>query len=181
MKKDDILKTQPTATSRSFRYKMKRAQYYQDFGKAKRRPGVIATSVGWLIRVLPKVGPLKALKLKAPGAEAEKIFIQSFDTSLAAATTAMRKLHNSGLALPNIDYDTGKETARGEYDMADLNFDNLLLKLSDNDFRHLDAALKKQLLSFYTSSPPKHVTKINRKHCDKVNLALSRLKLANPL
>jgi hypothetical protein len=181
MKKDDILKTQPTATSRTFRYKMKRAQYYQDFGKAKRRPGVLATSFGWFIRVMPKVGPLKALKLKTPGPQAEKIFIQSFDTSLAAATAAMRKLSGSSLTLPNIDYDTGKETARGEYDMADLNFDNLLLKLSNNDFRHLDAALKKQLLSFYGSTPPKLVAKINKKHCDQITRALSRLKLADPL
>ncbi len=181
MKKDDILKTQPTATSSSFRYKMKRAQYYQDFGKVKRKPGVLATSFGWFIRVLPKVGPLKALKLKAPGPQAEKIFIESFDTSLARASAAMRILQHTNIALPNIDYDTGKETARGEYDMADVNFDNLLLKLSSNDFRHLNQALKKQLLGFYATPPPGHVIKITSKHCDKITAALSRLKLAEPL
>lgn len=181
MKKDDIRKTSPTATSKSFRYKMKRANYYQDFGKVKKKPGVLATTFGWFIRIVPKVGPLKSLKLKAPGAEAEKIFIQSFDTSLAAVAAATRKLHSGNLALANIDYDTGKETARGEYDMADVNFDHLLLKLAENDFQHLGAALKQNLLAFYRSAPPETAYKSKSKYCEKITVALTRLKQAKPL
>jgi hypothetical protein len=176
MKKDEILKINPTATSRNFRYKMKRANYYQDFGKAKHRPGVLATSFGWFIRVLPKVGPLKSLKLKAPGAEAEKIFIQSFDTSLFYVAAGMRKLQNGNLVLANIDYDTGKETARGEYDMADVNYDKLLLELAGNNFRNLNAPLRQHLLAFYRSAPPQSALRAKPGGCRKISAALLQLK-----
>jgi hypothetical protein len=144
MKKNEILKMQPTATSRSFRYKMKRANYYQEFGRKHHKPGVVATTLGWLVRILPKVGPLKSLKLKAPGPEAEKLFIQSFDTTLARVNVAVKLLRNADLDLANIDFDTGKQTGRGEYNLADVNYDNLLLKLDDNKFRFLSPRAEKK-------------------------------------
>jgi hypothetical protein len=122
------------------------------------------------------VGPLKSLKLKAPGAEAEKIFIQSFDTSLAYAAAAMRKLQNGNLVLTNIDYDTGKETARGEYNMADVNYDKLLLELAGNNFRNLNDPLRQHLLAFYRSAPPQSALKTKPGGCRKISAALLQLK-----
>lgn len=181
MKKDDILKTRPTATSKNFRYKMNRANYYQEYGKEHRKPGVLATSFGWLIRVLPKVGPLKSLKLKAPGAEAEKLFIRSFDSTLAGVAGAVHSLQKGNLALPNIDFDTGKESGRGEYDLADVNYDNLLLKLDNNKFQYLTRELKENLLTFYSTPYKGTVVKRDSEHCEKVSKALLQLKLMKPL
>ncbi len=113
IKKNEILKLQPTATSRSFQYKMSRRNYYQEFGKKHRDPGFFANVFSWVIRVLPKVGPFKALKIKDPGPEAEKLFIKSFDTVLANCASAMKTLRTRNIHLANIDFDTGNETAPG--------------------------------------------------------------------
>jgi hypothetical protein len=181
MKKNEILKMQPTATSRSFRYKMKRANYYQEFGRKHHKPGVVATTLGWLVRILPKVGPLKSLKLKAPGPVAEKLFIQSFDTTLARLNGAVKLLRNADLDLANIDFDTGKQTGRGEYNLADVNYDNLLLKLDDNKFRFLSAGLKKNIIAFYSSPFKGIAVKKNDRHCNKISVALQQLKMLQPL
>ena len=121
-KKNEILKNQPTATSRNFSYKMSRVNYYQEFGKKHRRPGAFANVLSWLIYVLPKVGPLKPLKLKDPGPIAEKLFIQSFDTVLLKCSSAMNILGTGKIDLTNIDFDTGKETVPGEYKLAEPDF-----------------------------------------------------------
>jgi hypothetical protein len=180
MKKNDILKTQPTATSRSFRYKMKSANYHQEFGQNHKRPGILATSFAWFIKVLPKVGPLRSLKLRAPGAEAEKLFIKSFDTSLANVAAAVKKLYKADFSLSNIDFDTGKETARGEYDLADVNYDNLVLKLGENQFRFLSPGLKQNILAFYRSPYKGTSVKIDSRQCEKISGVLQQLKMTHP-
>lgn len=129
IKKDEILKSQPTATSRSFQYKMGRANYYEEHGKKHKMPGLFTNALSWLIRVLPKAGPLKTLKIKEPGPEAEKLFIQSFDSVLANCTSSMEILASGNINFTNIDFDTGNNTARGEYKLADRNYGYLLLKL----------------------------------------------------
>ena len=181
IKKKQILKLQPTATSRSFRYKMNKANYYQEFGEKHHKPGVIATTFGWLIGVLPKLGPLRALKLKEPGANAEKLFIQSFDTSLLKAAIAFKNLHSGNYHLANIDFDTGNKTARGEYKMADKNYGKLLLTLKDNKFENLTADLKQNIISFYSVQEPVLISKEKPKELRKIFSALEELKIKKPL
>ena len=160
---------------------MKSANYYQEFGKEHRKPGVLATTFGWLVRVLPKVGPLKSLKIKTPGAEAEKLFIHSFNSSLASVTAAANMLRGDDWKLKNIDFDTGKESCRGEYDLADVNYDNLVLQLHDNKFRFLTAALKKDIITFYSTAYRGTIVKSDTKHCDKISGALQQIKMQKPL
>src|SRR6185437_13922850 len=69
LKKNDIKKLNPSANSRSFHYKMKRKAYYAEFGNDRKRPGFKAQVLCFIIRLLPKVGPLKALRFKDVGPE----------------------------------------------------------------------------------------------------------------
>ncbi len=81
-KKAQIRKTSPTMTRRKFEYKMRRTNYYHEFGKTHERPGFFPGVLALVVKILPKIGPLKDLKIKIPDAEGEKYFIQSFDTVL---------------------------------------------------------------------------------------------------
>ena len=177
-KKTEILKLQPTATSKSFRYKMNRANYYEEFGKKHRKPGIFPSALSFLIRVLPKIGPLKSLKLKEPGPAAEKLFIESFDTVLVNCASSMKTLSSGNINFANIDFDTGGETAPGEYKLADVNYKNLLLRLNEKKFDRLSAGLKQNILMFYSNLNATITTKKGEKEQEKINRALAELKIA---
>ncbi len=180
IKKKEILKLQPTATSRSFRYKMNRTNYYQEYGKKHRNPGVLANAFSWVIRVLPKVGPLKSLKIKEPGAEAEKLFINSFDTVLVNCASTMKILRSRNIQFTNIDFDTGKTTAPGEYQMADDNYGKLVIKLNEKKFDLLNAGLKQNIIKFYSDVNATNAMQKDTKQWLKITSALEELKIAQP-
>jgi len=180
IKKDDILKLQPTATSQSFRYKMGRANYYQEQGKKHRLPGFFANSLSWIIRVVPKIGPLKALKIKAPGPDAEKLFIQSFDTVLVNCNSFMKISDSGNVNFANIDFDTGSKTTPGEYKLADINYNTLLLKLNKKKFNLLNAGLKQNIIEFYSDPKTTIATEYGRGEWKKIIRALDRLKISQP-
>src|SRR5437868_2674377 len=71
LKKDDITKAHPGMTQEKFLYNFSRADYDKEFGKEYKEPGFGAKLVAGMVRVLPKVGPLKPLNFKPPTPEAE--------------------------------------------------------------------------------------------------------------
>jgi hypothetical protein len=151
LKKNEILQSNPDATSRRFIYKMSRHSYYKAFGKKRTRPGFSASVLAFIIRIVPKAGPLKALHFKAPSPEAEKLFVQSFDTVLAHYIVYTKNLRYGNLHLPDIDYDTGNKTMPGEYELADENYGTLLLMLSNDNFSHVTPSLKQNILAYYNA------------------------------
>ncbi len=180
IKKADIQKETPTATSKSFRYKMRKATYYQDTTNKAKRPGFFAFTISWLVRVLPKVGPFRALKIKAPGPEAEALFMKSFDTVLANCHTSIKQLSSQNIILSNIDFDTGNPTVPGEYKLADNNYGNLIIRLNDKNFNEVSPALRSNILQFYStpSTPPRE--RKERKKWEKIHMALNQLKTSDP-
>ncbi len=150
-KKSDIRKTQPGVTSRKFVYRMHRKKYQKEFGKHREKPGFFANILSFMIRILPKVGPLKALKFKTPGPEAEKIFIQSFDTVSTHYMFFLKDKNPKMYQLEDIDFDTGNKTKYGEYTLADETYKNLLLKLKSKNFDHVTPQLRQNIINFYTS------------------------------
>lgn len=175
-RKSDIKKLDSTATARSFRYRMKRRNYRKEFGKEQEKPEWGTTLVSFFIRVLPKVGPLRVLRFRPPGSEAEKLFIQSFDSTLAAYSRTVQQLNLSSPSLTNMDYDTGKKSSRGEYVLADQSYDCLLLKLEQRDFRNVNEALKQQLLLFYGKMGVAGSRTQQPVRCAKINEALTLLR-----
>src|SRR6185369_2198612 len=66
LKKDEILKAQPTADKRKFIFNMSRSAYRKKWGKDYKGPGVGARVLAFVVQILPKVGPLKPLAFQAP-------------------------------------------------------------------------------------------------------------------
>src|SRR2546423_10311063 len=63
-KKEEIQKARPTATNRSFIYRMHRRNYYHEFAKTDERPTFFANVISILIRIASKLGPLSTLKFR---------------------------------------------------------------------------------------------------------------------
>lgn len=148
-KRSDIEEAQPGITARKFRYRMSRKEYNSEFNKKGDRPNFITRILSGFIWILPKVGPLKPLKFKVPGPEAEKLFIQSFDTVSYHYAAQLKALDNKTVRLANYDYDTGKQTEPGEYKLADQTYRCLLVNLQKEGFTQTDNALKQALLQFF--------------------------------
>ena len=170
MKKDEIVKTNPKATGSSFIYKMNRHTYYKEFGKEHTKPGFSAFILSVIIKIVPKIGPLKALQFKTPNAEAEKLFVESFDTVTVHYKIYTDELRTKNFSLSNIDYDTGKKTAPGEYELADENYGTLLLMLRQENFKNVTPSLKENILMFYNKidSTDQKQTRVFKDICNAI-------------
>lgn len=151
-KKRDIKKSTPAATSRQFIYTMHRENYYREFSNKEERPPFFANVFSLLIRIAPKIGPLRVLKFKAPGADAEKLFVRSFDTVVVNYSHEVMELRTGAIELTNIDFDTGKKTEQKEYELADKSYQDLLLKLMKKHYTTISSSLQQNIISFYGNS-----------------------------
>ena len=180
-KKGDITKAVSGATGRKFIYIMHRKNYYRDFVSKDERPPFFGNVLSLFIRIAPKIGPLRVLKFKAPGAEAEKLFIQSFDTTVAFYTYYITELRSGPIVLNNIDFDTGLNTAPGEYKLTDKTYAELLAKLNDRQFDSVTVSLQQNILSFYSGYKPVTTTKRTKREWQNTELALAHLKIIEPV
>lgn len=180
LKKNDIKKLNPGMTSRKFHFRLKRKEYYQQYGKEHDKPKFGNRVTAFIIRILPKIGPLKALRFSPPGPVAERLFIKSFDTTLAVYSQVLSGMRNGTKPeLPDIDFDTGKPTLQGEYGLADQTYSLLVLYLQDKKFNDLTPPLQNNILSFYgKADTTSMVTEYKKYKVDwkKTYLALQQLK-----
>lgn len=143
----------PGLTRDRFVYNMSRASFEKEWGRHYKRPGIVARILGFIIRILPKAGPLRAFAFRTPTAEAERAFMQGFNQTLAEYRSLLAQvLRGESVVLPNRNFDTGRVVARGEYGLADKAYSELIEKLSRSDFSGADADLRRELLAFYAGS-----------------------------
>ena len=148
-KKDFITEQNPSVTAKNFRFKMHQKEYKKEFGTGYKRPGFFATLLSFFIRALPKVGPTRALKFKAPTPLAEKYFAQGFDSIMQHYSINLKQLRQPDLNLKDIDFDTGNSTALCEYSLADNTYYTMLMKLKDDKFKNVTIPLKQNILNYY--------------------------------
>ena len=70
-------------TARKFHYHIRRRDYYTQYGLNHEKPNLRTRITAFIIEILPKVGPLRALKFTPPTGEAERLFVKAFDASSA--------------------------------------------------------------------------------------------------
>src|SRR6202171_1391261 len=110
LKKNDIRKDQPGITRRKFLYNLSRASYQKNWGKQYQPPTFGERFLAFLVRILPKIGPLKVLQLKTPTPAAEKLFEASFNTTLDRYRQLLSQVDAGQPDLPNDNFDTGAIT-----------------------------------------------------------------------
>jgi hypothetical protein len=148
--KKKTIKTKNNGTaSEHFQYKMRQKQYDKQFGKGYQRPGVSAKILSLFIRALPKIGPLRALKFKAPTPESEKLFVRSFDTILVYYAVNLKQLSKENVHPKDKDFDTGKPTAYCEYSLANKTYINWLLKLDADKYENVTDPIQQNIISFF--------------------------------
>jgi hypothetical protein len=162
-KKDEIRKLLPNASSERFVYNLSNAAFEKEWGRDYDRPGVFSRIAAFLLRLVPKVGPLRVLIPKPPTAEGERIYQESFNTVLDDYRAAVR----GESSLENVNLDVGEATTPGTYDRADAAWAGLCARLAAADFRGVDPALAAAILAHYggpsvPAAPPRLVPTLRR-------------------
>lgn len=177
LKKEEFIKEIPGITKKKFLYNLSRSSYEKEWGKAYRRPGPGARFVAWILRIVPKVGPLKALEIRTPTPEVEKMFMASFNATVDSYRALLMD-EDAGLArLMNENFDVGAPTPAGKYAGTDRAYDALLGKLADEKFTGVSEALQTDILGYYKDRmPPPSPTKKAREEWNKLTGQLEQLR-----
>ena len=176
LKKNDLMKAQPSITRRAFVYNLSRASYHKNWDGKYDQPGIGARFLAFIVRILPKFGPLKALQFKIPTQQTEKLFEGSFDKTLDLYRTLLKDQQSQQLALENRNFDTGGPTVPCAYKMADDAYAKLATKLAERDPAQVDAAVRKNVLAFFSNLDLPYAAKRDPKEWAKTVAALDKLK-----
>ena len=178
LKKDDILKDQPSLTKRKFLYNLSRASYEKNWGKDYQKPTFFERFLAFLVKLFPKVGPLKVLKLRTPTPETERKFEASFNAALDRYKLLLTQTRTGTPDIPNDNFDTGGVTPPGVYFMNDDVHAELIEKLAKQNFAGITPDLRAELLQYYSDPSAPNATKRKPKDWAKLQVALQQLKNA---
>ena len=124
-KREQIEKVTPGALRERFVLALPRSEYERRYGTNYKKPGFFARLIGILYAIVPKIGPLRPLGFEVPNPEAERLFLDSLSRTRARYAAALTDLRANRLDLPDLDLDTGRPIAPGEYPLADETFAEL--------------------------------------------------------
>jgi Zinc dependent phospholipase C len=150
-KKKDIETLQAGITRRRYVYRISMAAYQKDWGNQYHRPGFGARFLGFLFRLMPKVGPFRALSFKVPPPAAEKLFLASLDETMRSYRELLAAVREDRLQLVNENFDTGRPARFGDYRLADEAYAKLLDRLEATP-AGISEPLRANILSFYGAS-----------------------------
>ena len=176
LKKDEIQRDLPGMTRWRFLYNLSHASYQKNWGKDYRAPTAGEKFLAFLFRLIPKIGPLKALALVPPTPEAQRMFERSFNAALFQYRQLLSDFDRGHLDLINDNLDVGEVTRGGQYHLADETYAELLDRLGQRDFAGVSAELRSAILSFY-SDPAAGVTGRDHKTWARRENELQRLRV----
>jgi hypothetical protein len=165
---------------KKFLYNLSRASYEKEWGRDYRRPGIGARILAFLFKLVPKVGPFKAIAFETPSPQTEDLYFKSVNETVDALRTYLRQANERGLTLPNYDFDTGKKTRPGEYRLTDKSFADLLHRLAKKQFAGVTPQLRDAVLSFYSNPALPNAVKRDPKEWARTMNELAQLRTQNP-
>jgi Zinc dependent phospholipase C len=173
----DIVRDTPNFNKKKFLYRLKRTQYEKEWGKGYRKPGPGARVLAFVLKIVPKFGPFKALAFQIPTTQTEDMYIKSINTTIDNYTSLLRQQQSGQLRLSNLDFDTGKPARAGEYKLADQTYAHLLDDLAKRNFDQVTPDLRDNILSFYGNLNAPVATKKEKKAWVRTLVELQKLRL----
>jgi hypothetical protein len=174
-KQDEIRKLAPSVQQNAFIYSFTRQDYERTYGTRYRHPGLFARFLGVLARILPKIGPLSAMKFTVPTPEAERLFADSFRETRERYRALIADARDGRAQLPNTDFDVGRAPQWGGNLVADRTYVELLEKLAERGFKNTPAALKRAMTQYFSRLDATQPDKKLRKKIAPVRALLARL------
>lgn len=179
-KKDEMVKENPSFAKDKFLYNLKRSAYEKEWGKTYRKPGLGAKIMAIIFKIIPKIGPFKAIAFKMPNPDTETLYLNSVNHTVDTYRAYLRDLRMGKLQLANMDFDTGNSTQQGEYQLTDETYAKLLDKLTKEDFAGMQTDLRRNILAFYQNPSAPNFAKKKHDKWEKVQKELDQLKSTRP-
>jgi hypothetical protein len=152
-KREEILKTSPQAQESAFLFRLTPRQYTKEFGADYNKPRWYARLIGFIFKLLPKIGPFRPLAFKVPMPEAERLFLESQEQTRKEFSAFLAASLRDDWQLMNKDLDTGYGPSVGEYSLADKTYEKLLEKLADRKFADVPPELARNITAYYGNAP----------------------------
>lgn len=174
----------PSYARKKFIYRVDKSAYRREFGGAYQKPSPGTEIIAFFIRILPKIGPLKALRLHMPGPESQKEFLASVNVVVDHYNASLKELKldpTNGVRfdLPDRNLDTGDATVSGKYRLADFTYANLLDRIEKHPATAIPAGLRTNVIAFYQSAPQNYVS-TKPKEWARTQADLQTLEKAQP-
>jgi hypothetical protein len=175
-KQDEIRKLAPAVQPNSFIYSLTRRDYEQAYGTGYRKPGWFTRTLGLLVRILPKIGPLSALAFRVPTPEAERLFAESFRSSRERYRAMVIDARDGRMELTNTDFDIGRPGRAGDNPIADSSYIELLDTLAARGFSDTPPELRRDIAGYFMNLDTAAATdKKLRKRAVEIRGQLARL------
>jgi hypothetical protein len=178
IKGQEIRKDAPDITRKKFLYNLSRSSYEKYWGATYQRPGIRSRMLAAFFRIVPRVGPFKALAFKKLTPAIEQLYMVSFNASIDRYRRLLADVGQDRLKLPNDNFDVGAATKAGEYKLADAAYAKLLNKL-ESRYADLPQDLRTAILAFYQDLSLPIATKANEGDWARLLVELSRLEAIN--
>ena len=166
----------PNFQKQKFLYRLRRADYEKSWGKKYQKPGFGTRFLAAILRLVPKVGPFRGLDFNEPTKQTEDLYIASINKSFEDCRALLVKDKTAAPELPDRDLDTGAQTRRTEYTLADNTYAHLVTQLADKKFGQTSPELRGNILGFYANATAPQKTKKDELKWEKVSAALEQLK-----
>ena len=98
--KNDIEQAAPGTQKNKFLYRLNQTEYNKEFGTDYTHVGVRGHILAFVLRLIPKVGPFKALKVTVPDAEEQANYLKSINESVDAFKSYLSQIHAAPAPLP---------------------------------------------------------------------------------
>ncbi len=180
LKKSQIMKDQPSITKRKFLYNLSRASYEKNWGRDYQPPTFGERFTAFVVRIIPKVGPLRVLELRTPTPQTEHMFEASFNATLTRYRKLLVEAGSGKPDLPDYNFDTGEPTRPGQYRLNDETQAKLLGKLAKQNFMGASPDVRAELLSFYGNPDAPYTNKRKRKEWTRIQAEVAHLKQITP-
>jgi hypothetical protein len=172
LKRTELQKEIPGITRKKFLYNLSRSSYEKEWGTEYPKPGFGTRVVAFLVAIVPKVGPFRALKVRMPTPDVEKIFMASFNATVERSRALLAAVDAGQLELPNENIDIGEPPEVGKYKGADEAYAKLVGKLAEKRFADISPDLRENILAYYKDPSPS----IPAKPTDKERAESARLQ-----
>jgi len=178
IKKQEIRKDAPSATRKTFLYNLSRSSYEKNWGATYKQPGLRSKILATAFRVVPREGPFRPLSFKRLTPEIEKMYMESFNSTITHYRELLAEQNAGRLKLPNYNLDVGTLTAAGKYTLMDVAYSQLLHKLQSH-YTEIPQELRSDILAFYRDPGLANSTKTNDNDRARVVKELDQLRAVN--
>jgi hypothetical protein len=136
---------------KEFLYHLSRADYEKEYGAKYRKPGIFARILSFLLRLIPKFGPFKALAYKDPTPVTEDMYFRSMNDVVMQYHRLVQESEAGDMSFVDRNLDTGRPSKAGEYYLADESYSRLVRKLHEDNFSHVTPQIRQSILAFFAS------------------------------